>query len=140
VLLPSGKVVFVPYYADKVGIFDPATDTFATVGATISGGGTKYFGGVLLPSGKVVFVPYNADKVGIFDPATNTFSTVGATISGRCKYFGGVLLPSGKVVFVPRNADNVGVFEPGNAAPAYTVSGGVPDAWRALLSPHFNKF
>ena len=49
------------------------------------------------------------------------------------------MICSTRSVFVPRNADNVGVFEPGNAAPAYTVSGGVPDAWRALLSPHFNK-
>jgi len=83
---------------------------------------------------------YDAEKVGIFDPATDVFSLVGAFISGSQKYLGGVLLPSGKVVFVPYDADHVGVFDPGNAEPAYTVEGGVPDAWRALLSPHFNKY
>jgi len=140
VLLPSGKVVFVPYNADKVGIFDPSTDTFSTVGATISGS-NKYRGGVLLPSGKVAFVPFEADKVGVFDPATDTFSTVGDTISGGQKYIGGVLLPSGKAAFVPRDADNVGIFDAGSAAPAYTVEGGaLPHAWRALLSPYFNKY
>jgi hypothetical protein len=56
VLLPSGKVAFVPYSADKVGIFDPATDTFSLVGDTISTTSTteiQFRGGVLLPSGKV---------------------------------------------------------------------------------------
>ena len=80
--------------------------------------------------------------MGIFDPAADTLSLVslvGGTISGSYNYRGGVLLPSGKVAFVPFNADNVGMFDPGSAEPAYTVSGGVPDAWRALLSPHFNK-
>ena len=141
VLMPNGKVVFVPVTANDVGIFDPATDTFSTVGRS---GWDEYSGGVLLLNGMVAFVPREADKVGMFDPATETFSAVGAPIMREREqrlYDGGVLLPSGKVVFVPSDGRaSVGVFDPGSTAPAYSVSGGVPNAWRALLSPHFNKF
>jgi hypothetical protein len=120
--------------------YDAGTPSFSSVdiSGTISSD-YKYSGGVLLPSGKVVSVPYSAANVGVFDPATDTLSLVGDAMFGSNKYSGGVLLPSGKVVFVPYGADNVGVFDPGNPEPAYTVEGGVPDAWRALLSPHFNK-
>ena len=38
------------------------------------------------------------------------------------------------------SAENIGMLEPGNTEPAYTVAGGVPEAWSAVLSPHFNKF
>ena len=115
VLLPDGRVVFVPYVATNVGIFNPATNQFSTVtGTTNPGGNSAYQGGVLLPDGRVVFVPTNATNVGIFNPVTNQFSTVTGTTNpgGSLAYKGGVLLPDGRVVFVPYNATNVGIFDP----------------------------
>jgi hypothetical protein len=143
VLGPNGKIYLVPWNADHVGELDPATRTFSAIdiSATISSD-WKYAGGVLGPNGKIYLVPQNADHVGELDPATRTFSAIdiSATISSDGKYYGGVLGPNGKIYLVPRNADHVGEVVLGNQEPAYTVSGGVSEAWSALLSPHFNKF
>ena len=70
VLLPDGRVVFVPSNADNVGLFDPSDDSFSS-GPAHSMGDDAYFGGVLLPDGRVVFVPRNADNVGLFNTYIN---------------------------------------------------------------------
>ena len=83
-----------------------------------------------------------AASIGDLDPCTKIFSTIdvsATTGTGDKKYVGGVVAGNGKIYFVPRNADNIGELELGNTDPAYEVEGGVPEAWRALLSPHFNK-
>jgi len=140
VLGPDGKIVFVPYNANNIGIFDPSDRSFTTIGA--SNMNDQYAGGVLGPDGKIVFVPFKADNVGIFDPSDRSFTTIDISdkISIDWKYHGGVLGPDGKIVFVPRMAQNIGVLEVGNQDLAYEVSGGIPEAWSALLSPHFNKY
>ena len=104
--------------------------------------GDKYLGGVLGPDGIVYFVPAYANNIGVLNPATQTFGTIdiAATISIPNKYWGGVLGPNNKVYMVPRNADNIMELQLGNIERAYEMAGGVPEAWRALLSPHFNKF
>jgi streptogramin lyase len=113
VLLPDGRVVFVPRAATMIGIFNPTTNTYSTVpGAP---GGTAYRGGVLLPDGRVVFVPNSATAIGIFNPNTNTYSTASTanyTSPTTFAYLGGVLLPDGRVVFVPYNATMIGIFNP----------------------------
>jgi len=76
VLLPDGRVVFVPYSAASVGVYDPATNKF-TMGPSAGSGTNKYMGGVLLPDGRVVFVPDNAVSVGVYDPAEPTSSRRG---------------------------------------------------------------
>ena len=50
------KVVMVPFNADNVGVFDPATGAFAShdISGTISRD-WKYYAGVLAPDGKVLF-------------------------------------------------------------------------------------
>ena len=77
VLLPDGRVVFCPFSATNVGIFNPATNQFSTVtGTTNPGGSSAYVGGVLLPDGRVVFVPYSATNVGMLSgsvPAPREF-------------------------------------------------------------------
>ena len=60
----SGKVVFVPSWANSVGVFDPSTNTFTAV--DISGsvsGNYKYRGGCEVSGSKVVFVPSSAASV-----------------------------------------------------------------------------
>ena len=101
----------------------------------------KYSGGVLAPNGHIYMVPFLTDSIGDFDPSTNTFGVIdiSSRISIDGKYNGGVLAPNGHIYMVPRNADSIGSLTPGNSEPAYDVGGGVPEEWRALLSPHFNK-
>jgi len=111
VLLPDGRVVFVPSYAIGVGIFNPSTNIYSTIGGP-SGGGVAYIGGVLLPDGRVLFVPQNAGAIGIFNPATNVYSTTPSSSTNG--YSGGLLLPDGRVVFVPAYATTIGIFNPVN--------------------------
>jgi len=118
VLAPNGKVIFVPYYADNIGMFDPLTNAFTIIDISgISGivsGASKYAGGVLAPNGKIIFVPRDADNIGTFDLLTNIFVTIDIsdTISSGTNYIGGVLAPNGKIIFVPFSADNIGEFDP----------------------------
>ena len=74
-----------------------------------------------------------------YDAGVYNFTTIGIS-NNEFKYHGGVLGPDGKIVFVPSNADNIGILELGNQDLAYEVSGGIPEAWSSLLSPHFNNF
>ena len=115
VLLPDGRVVFVPYEDDFIGIFNPFTNEYSSV--TPEGFPTsanKFGGGVLTPSGKVVMVPRAYANIGVFDPVGLTFSNVGPIgnpASGE-RFRGAVLAPNGNVVCVPLNMANVGMFNP----------------------------
>ena len=115
VLAPNGHVYMVPYNANNIGDFDPATDAFSVV--SISGvisHGSKYAGGVLAPNGHIYMVPDNADSIGDFDPATGSFSAldISGVISHGHKYRLGVLAPNGHIYMVPCNADGIGDFNP----------------------------
>ena len=143
VLGPDGKVVFVPRHVHNIGIFDPSDRNFTTIDISDKISSLKkYYGGVLGPDGKVVFVPDNAHNIGMFDPSDKSFATIDISdkIYSGAKYLGGVLGPDGKVVFVPVGPVPIGILELGNQDLAYEVSGGIPQAWSSLLSPHFNKF
>merc|ERR1740129_2240358 len=112
VLLPDGRVVFVPLGAASVGLYDPSTNEF-TNGPSVTGSHNfKYFGGVLLPDGRVVFVPVYTESVGLYDPSTNKFIVGPSTGPGNDKYRGGVLLPDGRVAFAPMRAGSVGLYDP----------------------------
>jgi streptogramin lyase len=135
VLLPDGRVVFVPYGATTtIGIFNPTTNAYSTV--TGAPGGFAYYGGVLLPDGRAVFVPHYAGAIGIFNPATNVHSTtlsVGAAID---KYWGGVLIPDGRVVFVPRASPGIGIFNPTmNTFTTVSVGAGTNKYYGGVLLP-----
>jgi streptogramin lyase len=110
VLVPDGRVVFVPQNATAIGIFNSATNTYSTVAYTRPTT-DAYLGGVLIPDGRVVFVPQNAQMIGIFNPATNVYSTIVAA-TGANAYSGGVLLPDGRIVFTPSSATTIGIFNP----------------------------
>jgi len=131
VLLPDGRVVFVPSSSNKLGIYAPSSDTFTETtytGTTLNGSNTntvKYFGGVLLPDGRVVFVPQNSNKLGIYAPSSDTFTETtytGTTLDGSntdtYKYAGGVLIPDGRVVFVTQAYNKSGIYNP--TADTYT--------------------
>jgi hypothetical protein len=113
VLVPDGRVVFVPHNATTVGIFNPTTNTYSTYPTGLAGGGNTYAGGVLVPDGRVVFVTRSATTVGVFNPITNLYTTYATGLSAMSdSYWGGVLVPDGRVVFVPFNSTTIGIFNP----------------------------
>ena len=145
VLLPDGRVVFVPYNMKKLGIYNPNTETYtetayniATTGASLNGvttSATKYSGGVLLPDGNVCFIPYSSsNKLGIYNPTADTFTETtyaNTSLNGSgttIKYAGGILLPDGRVLFVPYNSNKLGI-----------LSGFPPVPKERCLHPAFNK-
>ena len=81
----NGKVVFAPYAANGVGVFDPNDNSFVLVdisapSATVKLGGLSGFTGpakfgaaAAASSGKVIFAPSNAEAVGVFDLSDNSF-------------------------------------------------------------------
>ena len=62
-------MVFVPFAANSVGVFDASTNTFTNVhsfsGADASSGIRKFLDGVLAANGEVILVPYDLHKVGV---------------------------------------------------------------------------
>ncbi len=119
VLVPDGRVVFVPSVATTIGLFNPSTNTYSTIAA-----GGLYSGGVLLPDGRVVFVPAGATTIGMFNPTTNTYTTPVSGLPGGGAYQSGVLLPDGRVLFVPHNATTIGFFNP--TTNTYSTLAGAP--------------
>jgi len=69
----NGKVIFAPYNADGVGVFDPSAppeEAFVRWWTShrpslVTG---KFRGAATAGNGKVIFAPFNADGVGVFDP------------------------------------------------------------------------
>jgi hypothetical protein len=114
VLLPDGRVLFVPHNASNVGIFNPATLNFSSIVTPgLGAAGAKFRCGVLIPNGNVVFVPWSSSNVGMFNPVTYAYSNiaVGAQPPASC-FQGAVLSPTGNVVMIPRNSANIGIFNP----------------------------
>ena len=122
VLLPDGRVLFVPQVASNVGYFNPATGLFSSgpFGAT-----PGFRGGVLVPSGNVVLVPYTSANAVVLNPLSGAFTNVpcGGSFQGGC------LIPSGNVAFFPKGSSNIGVLNPvrltfSNAGPCGSFGGG----------------
>ena len=114
VLLPDGRVIFVPQSGSNVGFFNPATGLFSSVVPTgLSASSGQFRSGVLVPNGNVVFIPWTSSNVGVFNPLSYAYSNiaVGAT-GGTYRFQGGVLGPTGNVIMVPRDSPNIGVFNP----------------------------
>ena len=116
VLMPDGRVLFVPNASSAIGLYDPRTNTFAD-GPTLSY--TGYVGGVLCPDGRVVLVPDTASYIYMFDPVTNT-ATAAISATG---YRGGVLLRDGRVAMVPSTSRGVLMFNPDRYSSTTPVSG-----------------
>ena len=111
----NGLVVFAPYHADCVGLFDAASDAFSCVdiSSTLSIYG-EFAGAATAANGLVVFAPYLfANCVGVFDAANNAFSCVdiSSTLSIHGKFLSAATAGNGLVVFAPWTADCVGVFD-----------------------------
>lgn len=113
VLLPDGRVLFVPQDSSNVGFFNPTTGLFSTVVPTgLPATTQKFRGGVLVPNGNVIFVPFSLSNVGVFNPINYTYSNAEVGASGTLKFQGGVLGPTGNVIMIPRDNANIGQFNP----------------------------
>jgi hypothetical protein len=120
VLLPDGRVVFVPAYSGNIGIFeliDPIALTFKFTAITqysLTNNTCLFKGGVLLENGSVLFVPFNAKSIGIYDAVNNIYNPI---VNANTIYFpneafsGGILLPDGRVVFVPYKMPSVVIYD-----------------------------
>jgi len=69
-------VIFAPFNANAVGIFDEVTNAFSATITTGSLTGDWKFAGAATFGTKVIFAPCYANVVGVFDVLTSTFSTV----------------------------------------------------------------
>jgi len=100
VLLPDGRVLFVPYNSSKIGMFNPTTNEYSEIipnGLTLNAGGAKYSGGVLLPNGNVIFGPQTSN-IGTFNPLSLQFSNT--SVAGIATNFQVFILnePTGNVM------------------------------------------
>ena len=81
------EVIFTPYNADVVGIYNVNEGTFTTVDTGLTGG-QKFIGSGAVVGSKVVFTPRHADVVGIYDVNEGTFTTVETGLTGYQKFIG----------------------------------------------------
>ena len=108
-------VVFVPFRASCIGVFNPTSNTFSCHSISVA---TQYpynrFYYATASNGLAIFAPWYANCVGVFNPSTNSFSCVdiSGTISGISKFSGAATTASGLVVFAPHAAGCVGTFNP----------------------------
>jgi streptogramin lyase len=147
-LTQDGRVVFAPYNAGYVGVFNPMTNIFTSILANppCNGGGYAV-GAVLCPDGRILFVPYNGATnapVTLWNPVNNVLTTVATGITGTAKFQGGCVLPDGRVLLAPNVVTGVGVFNPVTnsfltygTVPSGAYGGGcclIPDG-RVVFSP-----
>ena len=111
--VPDGRVVFAPWNVAYIGIYNPNTNTWATL-ATSGTGVTidQYQGAVLAPDGRVIFVPWTATAIGTWNPVTNTWATVGGVLPSGGKFCGGTVIPDGRIVFFASGVAYYGFFNP----------------------------
>jgi len=100
VLLPDGRVYFIPYNATVAKIFDPVTDTFSTPNGVFPGN-DSYRSGFLMPDGRVCMPPFGAGKIAFYDPITNT-TMFSQNVGGFAfKYSSGTVLQDGTIIIAP---------------------------------------
>lgn len=107
---PIGEIVFAPFYADHVGVYDPATGDYTT-GPAHGEESSAFAGASVAPTGEVVLAPLDSDRVGVYDPRSGSYESGPAHGSGNGAFGEAGLAPCGKVVLAPHNAGNVGVFD-----------------------------
>jgi hypothetical protein len=108
VLLPDGRVCFVPDTARSIGFLNIQTNTFSNIvpgGDGISSLGGGWRGGILMPDSNVVFLPYSNAFLCMYDPTTNILRKRQSPLPGR--FLGGCLLPNGNVLCVPNQLGSI---------------------------------
>ena len=132
VLVPSGKILGIPFAAESVLEIDPVARTATTWGVLSSSVKRKWLGGVLADNGMVYAIPYDSPTVleivrrarahtypcshtkptpcppapnpAPQNPETNAVTTFGNVGYDSCKWYGGVLAPNGRIYTIPYSA------------------------------------
>lgn len=146
VVLPSGRVVLVPYRSATIGLFDAATGII-TAGPAHGGGSVGYQGGIMLPDGRILMLPALASDFIVYDPASNEIVArvphgQPAPPSGRNHFHGAVLAADDAVYVLHTSVRRVGRFDPvtqtfalvGDVVPNDTGASDVP-FYAAVLTP-----
>ena len=114
VLLPNGKVFLaggfnmgftdLPFAHNTAELYDPATQTFTAIAATMTSSRSDHPAATLLPNGKVLIAggegPSNVilDTAELYDPTTQTFAAITATMTSVRGGHRATLLPNGLVL------------------------------------------
>jgi hypothetical protein len=103
VSLPDGRILFVPYSATTVGLFNPFTNQFSAVTPTNFSGiaALSFYGGVAVPSGNVIFIPFTSSNIGTYNPTTGVYANVFKHNIPTSAFAGGVLDGQSNVTMVP---------------------------------------
>ena len=111
VLLPDGKVLFVPFDAGSIGIYDPVEDSIVLASVNNTAG-AKFVSGVILPDGRVLLIPRSSPAFGIYNPDDNSYTVKAAHNKGGNAFTGGVLAPDGRTVICePYYSNAVGKYD-----------------------------
>ena len=108
----QSRVIFAPYNADVIGIYDVDASTFDSETTGTLTDDQKFAGAVSAAVGtdsEVIFVTYRAGVVGRYSPSFDSTVQSGSLTSDN-KYSGAAAVGT-KVVFAPSTAAVVGVFD-----------------------------
>lgn len=107
----NNKILFVPYDAETVLIYDIETDTFESTNfGLLLTGINKWFGAIEGPDNKVYCIPHNHTQVLVIDYVNMTaeLTNFGLDLSGLGKWAGSVINPiNGMIYCVPYNSSNI---------------------------------
>ncbi|TKB75924.1 MAG: hypothetical protein E8D46_00815 [Nitrospira sp.] len=114
VLLPNGKVFLaggfnmgftdIPFAHNTAELYDPATQTFTAIAATMTSSRSDHPAATLLPNGKVLIAggkdTFNniLNTAELYDPTTQTFAAITATMTSVRLGHRATLLPNGLVL------------------------------------------
>ena len=119
ILLADGRVLFVPYNASNIGVFNPANSQLSIVVPSGTLGG-PFSSGILLPTGNALFFS-TSGTVGTYNPITFDFSSI--SIPGGAGSSTGVLTANNILVapnYWPSNVVNYN-FNTGVMNPVKTI-------------------
>lgn len=121
VLLPDGRVFYVPSDATNAQIFDPNTGNLTEIDSDLDNSSKKFSRGVLLTDGRVACIPLRLDHIYILeknDSGEDIFFQSDATVRPTgynthvSLYSDGVLLTDGTVMLVPDTMGQLGIWNP----------------------------
>jgi hypothetical protein len=133
-------VFCVPYRESRPAIYNPATNTLATVSSNfpVQSLNNRWAGVTLTASGNVYLPGYSSTSSLIYNPTTDTTTVAGGTLPGDGAYRTAILMPDGKVFLVPYNALEARIYDP-VANTTSVVSGDYPVCEEhVFLTPQIN--
>lgn len=146
--LPNGKVLFIPYSKNNVGLYTPSTGVYEEGPSVIATGSARYRGGCLHPgTGLVVMAPILSRNVGLYNTRNGQFK-LGVNLGASPGYSGAVVSSVlDKVILVPGTSANIGIYDPytdtftqgpahgGTTSTYFSCAEELPDG-RILLIPY----